>query len=393
MIVWLTIDFYQRANLGDISKLPPKAAASLAVPNDYFAYNSGLSDYSIFVRDRALTGMVDFTSDYFNSDFFNANIKFGGMYQYRKRSYDYNTWSGSAGYRLRLNNFIDNTYSFGNYFNGDYSMYYPIDINQMNLLYDQTWKPGLSKDDKYNSTIPDYNGTENRSAGYIMAKFNFDNLLTLLPGVRYQNLTTTYSGNRIEITYPKNYFYQTATKTEAHGYWLPMVHLIYNPFRWLQVHFAYTNTLNYPPYSAIVPSYTINDINSYILYNNFSLKPATSENYDLVFSFFNNEIGLFSINGFKKKIKNLVFSNYTYVTDFSTYPDLPQHRHQLYALYTYINNPYAIDVWGIETEWQTHFWYLPGPLSWIVFDINYSHIFSQAIYPKNELGHDNLIST
>jgi outer membrane receptor protein involved in Fe transport len=384
----LTTDFYQRANLGDISKLTPKAAASLAVPNDYFAYNSGLSDYSIFVRDRALTGMVDFISDYFISDFFTANIKFGGTYQYRKRSYDYNTWSGSAGYRLRLNNFIDNTYSFGNYFNGDYSMYYPIDINQMNLLYDQTWTPGLSKDDKFNSTIPDYNGTENRSAGYIMAKFNFDNLLTFLPGVRYQNLTTTYSGNRIEITYPKNYLYNTATRTEAHGYWLPMIHLIYKPFRWLQVHFAYTNTLNYPSYSAIAPSYTIDDLASSIVYNNFSLKPATSENYDLVFSFFNNEIGLFTLDGFKKRIKNLVFSNQTFVTDLSPFPDLPQDRHQLYTFSTYINNPYPIDVWGIETEWQTHFWYLPGPLSWIVLDINYSHIFSQATYPKNELYYD-----
>ncbi len=164
-----------------------------------------------------------------------------------------------------------------------------------------------------------------------------------------------------------------------------MIHLIYKPFSWLQVHFAYTNTLNYPPYSAIVPSYTIDQTS--IVYNNFTLKPATSENYDLVFSFFNNEIGLFTLDGFKKRIKNLVFSNQTFVTDLSPYPDLPQ-RNQLYTFSTYINNPYPIDVWGIETEWQTHFWYLPQPFSWIEFTINYSHIFSQASYPKNELYYD-----
>jgi outer membrane receptor protein involved in Fe transport len=174
----------------------------------------------------------------------------------------------------------------------------------------------------------------------------------------------------------------------SNGYWLPMIHLIYKPFPWLQLHFAYTNTLNYPPYSTISPSYTINNPSSSITYNNYNLKPATSENYDLVFSFFNNEIGLLTLDGFKKRIKNLVFSNQTFVTNLSAYTDLPQNRHQLFTLDTYINNPFPIDVWGIETEWQTHFWYLPQPFSWIEFSINYSHIFSQATYPKNELRID-----
>ncbi len=404
----LSISFSQRSGLGNFSKSTPKVVASLVTPNENAARYSGISDNSNFVRDRALTAMVDFNSNYFVSNFFTANIKFGGMFQHRKRSYDYNQWSGPSSppsvsisqilsnywgsqvnnYRPVIGNFIDKNYSFGNYFNGDYSIYYPIDINLLNLIYDQYWTPALTKNDKFQSTIPDYKGTEDRSAGYLMAKFNFDDLITLLPGIRYQNLTTTYTGNRIEITYPANYLYRAATKTESHGYWLPMIHLIYKPISWLQVHFAYTNTLNYPPYSAIVPRYTIDDLGSSILYNNFNLKPATSENYDLVFSFYNNEIGLLTLDGFKKRIKDLVFSNQTWVTDLSPYPDLPQGKNTLYYFSTYINNPFPIDVWGIETEWQTHFWYLPEPFSWIEFTINYSHIFSQASYPKGELQVD-----
>ncbi len=401
----LSIAFYQRSILGNISKASPQKVTSLVVPNEYTARYSGISDNSNFVRDRALTAMTDFTSNYYVADFFTANVKFGGMFQYRKRSYDYNQWSGPASqpsvsisqilssywgsqinnYSPVIRNFIDKDYSFGNYFNGDYTIYYPVDINILNLIYDQYWSPELTKNDKFQSTIRDYNGTESRSAGYVMSKINFDDVLTLLPGVRYQNLTTTYLGHRIEITYPQNYNYNIATKTEAHGYWLPMLHLIYKPLSWFQLHFAYTNTLNYPPYSAIVPSYKIDQTS--ITYNNYTLKPATSENYDLVFSFFNNEIGLFTIDGFKKRIKNLVFSNHTFVTDLSPYPDLPQ-RNQLYIFDTYINNPIPIDIWGIETEWQTHFWYLPQPFSWIDFTINYSHIFSQASYPKGELYYD-----
>ena len=63
---------------------------------------------------------------------------------------------------------------------------------------------------------------------------------------------------------------------------------------------------------------------SSIAYNNYNLKPATSENFDLVFSFYNNEIGLFAINAFKKNIENLIFASNTFLTESGAYPDLPQ---------------------------------------------------------------------
>ena len=84
----LSIGFYQRSLVGNFSKLTPKAAASLAFPNEFSARYGGISDNSTFVRDRELTAAVDLNSNYFISIFFTANVKFGGMYQYRKRSYD-----------------------------------------------------------------------------------------------------------------------------------------------------------------------------------------------------------------------------------------------------------------------------------------------------------------
>ena len=39
---------------------------------------------------------------------------------------------------------------------------------------------------------------------------------------------------------------------------------------------------------------------------------------------------------------------------------------------------------GIELDWQTHFWYLPSFLSGIVFNVNYTHIKSEAHYPFQE---------
>ena len=47
-----------------------------------------------------------------------------------------------------------------------------------------------------------------------------------------------------------------------------------------------------------------------------------------------------------------------------------------------MNNPNTVDLWGIETEWQSNLWFLPGLLRNIVLNVNYTHIFSEASYPR-----------
>ena len=37
-----------------------------------------------------------------------------------------------------------------------------------------------------------------------------------------------------------------------------------------------------------------------------------------------------------------------------------------------LNNPNLGFIRGIEIDWQTNFWYLPGPLSALVLDVNYT---------------------
>jgi hypothetical protein len=47
-----------------------------------------------------------------------------------------------------------------------------------------------------------------------------------------------------------------------------------------------------------------------------------------------------------------------------------------------INNKFPAFLRGIELEWQTHFWYLPGILKGLVFNINYTHTSSSVKYPR-----------
>jgi hypothetical protein len=48
---------------------------------------------------------------------------------------------------------------------------------------------------------------------------------------------------------------------------------------------------------------------------------------------------------------------------------------------TFVNNSHRAKDYGVEVDWQTHFWYLPAPFSGLVLGVNYTHIFSEAVYP------------
>ncbi len=383
------------------------AAATLNPANAVFfsIYNN-----NSISKDRTLNAGIDLSKDITFSDNLTSKIKIGGAYQYRDRSYGYNQSSGSVFYddggqvnaailrafpqfgsSITAESFYDPGYSYGDFLKGDFTMINPLNVGLMlNVIEVAKQSPGTGngggyKAHKLASLKDDYSGHEARSAGYAMATVNIGEMFILVPGVRYQNLTTTYTGIRGEAV-PGGLQYTNAEETISHGYWLPMLHFRFKPNEWFQLHFAYTNTLNYPDYSTIIPKYYIGA--NFIEYNNYKLKPATSENFDLFLTAYSNEIGLLSVGGFKKRIENLIFSTRTYPKDFSAYPDLYgilKDRKESFTLFTYINNPIPIDVIGIESEWQTHLWYLPEPFNGIVLDINYTHIFSEAKYPKTYL--------
>ncbi len=101
---------------------------------------------------------------------------------------------------------------------------------------------------------------------------------------------------------------------------------------------------------------------------------------------YDNTIGLFTVGGFLKRIDNLIYPWTFYVSGAQAAQYFPQSLtsgppSSNYRIYTFVNDSYRINNWGIETDWQTHFWYLPSPLNGLVLNINYTHIFSKAEYP------------
>jgi hypothetical protein len=86
------------------------------------------------------------------------------------------------------------------------------------------------------------------------------------------------------------------------------------------------------------------------------------------------------VDGFYKRIDNLIFPISRFVIDPSQYPGPPESPAG-YVINTSFNDPFVVDLLGLEIDWQTHFWYLPDPLSGLVLGVNFTHIFSRAQYP------------
>ncbi len=196
-------------------------------------------------------------------------IKIGGMIQRRSHSYEYATGSGSGDVQallralssmgvvprnLSAKTVYDPSYSVGKFLDGMYPAPYGVNVDLLTALA-PVGGSGISQD-PLASTLNNYDGFETKSAGYAMASLSLGDNLSIVPGVRYQNLTTHYTGFRgMEVT--RGVQGKDTTVTVPHGLWLPMVHVRYQPTEWLQLRAAYTNTLVYSDYSTLSPRYMI----------------------------------------------------------------------------------------------------------------------------------------
>ena len=395
----------------------PQEVTKAAIEDFSKTYLNTITTTSSFLRERALNASLDLKTKLNISNLVTAEIKFGGKYRYQKRSYDYDKYSGGslnggsavfvdnlintnlglpAGTFIPITYFIDPNYDYGKFLGGDYSMSGPLNYamvsemtnvlnNNIQNIIDNNAEVSYAHNNE-ESIKHDYSGHEHQSAFYLMSVINIGQQLTLIPGIRYQSLETTYKGIRgIQSVEPYNdYNHYDTTATQKHSYWLPNLSLKYKPMSWLDVRFSYSNTLAYPDYNAIIPR--ISMAMSSISWLNYKLVPSRSTNYDVSVSVYNNAIGLFTISGFLKQIDDFIYSWSFYASGDQVTPYLP---HQIvsspgkgnYAIYTYVNNSFTIDNYGMELDWQTHFWYLPEPFSGLVFSANYTHIFSEAEYP------------
>lgn len=243
------------------------------------------------------------------------------------------------------------------------------------------WFNGL-----YQTLANDYNYVEQYYAGYLMAELNYLSFM-VVGGVRYEKQTGAYTAyNMVDNRNPDNQPYWEVTSHPKNEFWLPMAQVRYKPLDWFDVRYAYTQTLARPDYHQLSPKFSMDYSLENVWAGNPKLRPAHAFNHDLVFSFHSNKLGLFSVGGFYKTIKD-----FTFYTQYQLHETMPPGLDSLGSfeprprdnarLYTYINSPYDSYVKGIELDFQTRFWYTPFPLNGVVFGINFTYVESEATYP------------
>lgn len=406
--------FNNQANI-DPRQVPP--AANNILSQTYMNY---ISSYNTFSKERALSGSVDLKAEFKLTQYIAGDVKFGGAFRYQTRAFDQDVYDGggfqyggaqfvdsliSAYYHLPPNIknqipitlFADPNFSYGKFLGGDYVLGQPINLglfsglpdylksNYPAILANNGWSAFVH--DSYLSTTNDYSGHENQSAFYVMSTINIGDQVTTIFGIRYQNLSTAYKGIRgIQSRGSTlSYNHYDTTVVQDHGYWLPDISLKWKPLSWFDIRLSYANTIAYPDYNAIIPR--IDVAPGIIQWNNYRLTPSRSTNYDAYLSFYDNTIGLFTIGGFLKQIKDLIYPWFFYVSGTNALQYFPASllgsasSSGTYQVSTFVNNSYVVNDYGLELDWQTHFWYLPGPLSGLVLSANYTHIFSKAQYP------------
>jgi TonB-dependent receptor len=382
-----------------------------------------------FTRERTLTASLDLELPLYFSKNITSVIKFGGKYRTLKRSYNSEEFGTNATFispsstgannliidhfgistndpqSIPLSFFADSNYEYGELLGGDFDMHHPMHFEKIKSLVRfcqanfKAFKAATAEEafarNNYLSTSFNYSGKEFLTAWYVMATINIGSELTIIPGIRFQNLQTTYFGVRGQQSLFSYFVYEhpeDTTVTRNHPFWLPNLNIRYKPLSWFDVRLAYSNTITYPDYQAIIPRINVSDARD-LAWNNYKLVPSRSKNYDVYFTFSENRVGLFTIGGFYKQISDLIYGWEFFKRGAEAKPyflksKTPSSR-ITYRINTFVNNSFVTDLWGLEFEWQTHFWYLPDPLKGLVLNINYTRVFSEGKYPFTYDGIDS----
>ncbi len=321
---------------------------------------------------------------------------------------------------------MNNDFSRGQYYmsslfdmtNGGFK--YTLDRNKYDTwlkLSEQGWSTPIQYADSYKN---DWNGAEQFSAAYLMGTFNIGPQITLLGGVRFESYNMIYHANFTYVTHtvygdcvsteggsikvndssnvyytqiyhPNSVPYSAFNVDRTDNNLFPDVQLQYKVNEWSNIRLAYYNGISRPDYTAIIPKVAFYAGNFEL--GNPMLKPATAQNFDVVGSFHNNYIGLFTVDAFYKIIKNQMYNTSIFYVDRAQYaattyiPDstflwqrfgftVPNSQTVAISL----NNPNLGFIRGVEIDWQTNFWYLPEPFNSLVLDINYTKSGSNTAY-------------
>jgi TonB-dependent receptor len=212
----------------------------------------------------------------------------------------------------------------------------------------------------------DFSITENIYAGYGQASFDLGQL-HVLGGVRIERTEVSSEANRVTTTGTT----VTATPVKASNSYtnvLPGLQVRYTAMEdRLVLRGAVTRAISRPPPGDLVASRQENAQLNQRIIGNPNLQPAEATNVDFTAEYFFPPLGVISAGVFYKDIKKFVFSSSAIA------PDGVDERTRV--------NGEGGTVKGFEAAWVQQFNSLPGFLSGLGVEANFTYLDTEAAYP------------
>jgi TonB-dependent receptor len=247
----------------------------------------------------------------------------------------------------------------------------------------------------------DYYVTESVGAGYLMNTLNFEQVLTILAGIRVEAEDNDYSSKYMTgpaTGFPVPDVIRDTTSSANQTVWLPNINISFKPYEFMNLRIAVYKALARPDFNMRLDRYIAGrpaEVSGSFLVNvgNPNLKTAEAWNFEINTSFFGNEIGLISLSAYYKEIKDMfhIMNNFNTaaVRINGVLQDTLMQRFGIewpskmgttpYNLTLPYNSPAPTKVWGFEFEHQINFHFLPGLLKNIVLSYNASIVRSETI--------------
>lgn len=206
-------------------------------------------------------------------------------------------------------------------------------------------------------------------AGYIMASLDIGRL-NVVPGVRIEATQVENTANRVQVQ-GSNVTVTPTTGSSSYANVLPSVNATFRVDDATNVRGAVTTSLVRPQFRSMAPFVSITIGQPTVAIGNPDLDATTAINYDFMVERYFKSVGFISAGVFAKSLKNFIFTTSRPVAaDENFGPDA--------TLVIQEQNGPTATLTGFEIAWQQNLTFLPGLLSGLGLNANYTYTRSET---------------
>ncbi len=352
---------------GYFPKLTPLGGVNQLDPTQYTLSDIAFWSSRVATRASALAFNIAFP-------YASGELKVGGNYRDEDKTsvhfdrYYFPTGTATLNMSQALDSFSDPHYYFGKYAEGpNASMDAVLRFFSTNRgAFTENFNEEHLRNDPNN-----YDAKEKVAAVYAKTTNRFGQL-ELEVGVRVERTDDTFNAFLITTDAEGNWA-STTPNSGASKYTnvLPSISLKYELDRNTNLRAVYGWAIGRPNYGLLVPSLVLDTNRNLFNAGNPALKPTKGQSYDLLFEHFLPSVGVVSAGVFYKDLKDPIYPGAESIIHGGIYNG--------YRLVTPINGPKA-DIYGFEAAWQQRLGFLPGLLSGLGVDANYTYTDSKATF-------------